>query len=505
MSVPPPRPSRRGAPADDARLPIRAGDKVGEKYVVEGVIGAGGVGVVVSARHTSLDERVAIKFLQTSAMSSEENVSRFSREARALARIRSEHVARVMDFGALPSGAPFMVMEHLDGKDLGALLRAQGKVPIHEAVDQVAQACEAVVEAHAMGIIHRDLKPANLFLTARADGTPIIKVLDFGISKLLGRGESKPDMSMTATASVIGSPLYMSPEQMESPRDAKEATDIWSLGTILYELIAGVPPFEAATLPALCARICTGAPTPISSRFPDGSNTVPRGLDLAIMACLERDVSKRPPSVAALARRISQFGTVEALRCAERAERVAIQAGLPLDPPPDDTTLPEPLYDGDEKTEVSDPTQERTTSGSVSQRLPEAVSFHPKPRRIQGRSRLIVAMVAVLFVGTLLGTLLTQMKAPTPPPISRLGRVYVREIALLAIPSTPGIPAPPTTKASPADPLPPLPASAPTPTTSSSASAAPVVKPTRPLGRPTPPPTANATAKPPTDNVLMER
>ncbi|MFO0615049.1 MAG: protein kinase [Polyangiaceae bacterium] len=504
MSVPPPRPSRRGAAAaDDARLPIRPGDKVGEKYVVEGVIGAGGVGVVVSARHTSLDERVAIKFLQTSAMSSEENVSRFSREARALARIRSEHVARVMDFGALPSGAPYMVMEHLEGKDLGALLRSQGKVPVHEAVDHVAQACEAVVEAHAMGIIHRDLKPANLFLTARADGTPIIKVLDFGISKLLGRGEAAPDMSMTATASVIGSPLYMSPEQMESPRDAKEATDIWSLGTILYELIAGVPPFEAATLPALCARICTGSPTPIADRFPDAPNTVPRGLEQAIMACLERDVTKRPPSVAALVRRISQFGTVEALRCAERAERVAIQAGLPLGPASDeDTTLPDP-EDVEEKTEVIGALSERSTTAS--QRLPEAVSFYPKPRRAQSRSRLIVAMVAVLFVGTLLGTLITQLKAPTPPPVTRLGRVYIREIALLALSSPAPVP-PPTLPAMATEtaPSPPVAVTSAAPSASVPASAAPVARPSRPSPR-VPAPTPPVSANPPTDNVLLER
>ena len=178
MRAPPPSSSSR--PDEEPRLPIRPGDVVNDKYVVEGVIGTGGVGVIVSARHTKLDERVAIKFLQSSAMQNAETVSRFDREAKALARIKSEHVARVMDFGALPSGAPFLVLEHLDGLDLSELLKRDKRVPVTTAVDYVVQACEAVAEAHSIGIVHRDLKPANLFLTKRADGTGTIKVLDSG-------------------------------------------------------------------------------------------------------------------------------------------------------------------------------------------------------------------------------------------------------------------------------------------------------------------------------------
>ena len=311
-------------------LPIRAGDLVGESYVVEGVIGAGGVGVVVSARHTKLGERVAIKFVQTSAQS-EENLSRFEREARAASRIRSEHVARVMDFGSLPGGAPYMVLEHLEGVDLGALLKERGRISFRRAVDYVAHACEGVAEAHALGIVHRDLKPANLFLAKRPDGSDIVKVLDFGISKLLVNNEGRADFAVTQASSVIGSPLYMSPEQMESPRDAKMPSDIWSLGVILYELIAGGPPFEAATMPLLCAKICCGEPTALSQRFATGAlpgtsgelyPPPPPELEAAIMRCLQRDPSMRPASVAELVRSIAPFGSAAAQISAERLGRL---------------------------------------------------------------------------------------------------------------------------------------------------------------------------------------
>lgn len=323
------KPLESGIPA----LPIRPGDVIGEKYVVEKVIGAGGVGVVVSARHTKLDERVAIKFVQTSAQSLE-NLSRFEREARAASRIRSEHVARVMDFGSLPTGAPFMVLEHLDGVDLGALLKDKGRIPYHRAVDYLAHAAEGVAEAHALGIVHRDLKPANLFLTKRPDGSEIVKVLDFGISKLL-ENEGRADLAVTQASSIMGSPLYMSPEQMESPRDAKMPSDIWSLGVILYELITGGPPFEAATMPLLCAQICCGLPTPMGERFNRGSVPGSSGalyppppplLEAAVMRCLERDPSKRPATVADLVRSIAPFGSAAAQISSERLARIDTSA-----------------------------------------------------------------------------------------------------------------------------------------------------------------------------------
>src|SRR6185369_9371107 len=170
-------------PAESDGTP-REGDVVAGKYRVERVLGKGGMGVVVAAEHTVLRQKVAIKFLLPEAMQRKGAAERFEREARAASAIQNEHVARVTDVGVLETGAPYMVMEYLTGKDLGELIRERGKLPIPEAVDYLLQASEAIAEAHALGIIHRDLKPANLFVTTRPDGTPLVKVLDFGLSKV---------------------------------------------------------------------------------------------------------------------------------------------------------------------------------------------------------------------------------------------------------------------------------------------------------------------------------
>src|SRR5262245_61121816 len=162
---------------------VKPGDMVAGKYLVDRLLGVGGMGFVVAATHAQLDQRVAIKFLLPSVMAHRETVERFQREARAAAKIKSEHVVRVSDFGALPSGLPFIVMEFLEGRDLSDTLAVRGPLPIALAVDYLLEACEALAEAHAAGIIHRDLKPSNLFLARAADSTENVKVLDFGISK----------------------------------------------------------------------------------------------------------------------------------------------------------------------------------------------------------------------------------------------------------------------------------------------------------------------------------
>ncbi|MEZ4313007.1 MAG: serine/threonine-protein kinase [Polyangiaceae bacterium] len=230
----------------------RPGDILNGKYRVDKVLGAGGMGVVVAATHLHLEEKVAIKFLLPDAAKSKDVVERFKREGKAAVKIKSEHVARVSDVGELDNGAPFMVMEFLQGQDLSEMVETQGALPVAAAIEYVLQACEALAEAHALGIVHRDLKPANLFLSHRADGSPCIKVLDFGISKILSSVSSP---GMTKTTAVMGSPLYMSPEQMKSSKDVDHRTDIWSLGAILYELLSGNPPFIADTMPQLCLMI----------------------------------------------------------------------------------------------------------------------------------------------------------------------------------------------------------------------------------------------------------
>jgi serine/threonine-protein kinase len=300
--------------------PVHEGDVLDGKYRVERVLGVGGMGIVVAATHLQLDQRVALKFLLPAALGNPEVVARFAREARAAVRIQSEHVARVIDVGTLTTGSPYMVMEYLEGGDLAATLEARGVLPVIEAVTYVLQACEAIAEAHALGVVHRDLKPANLFLARRSGRDPLIKVLDFGISKTTDPAVS----GLTQTATVMGSPLYMSPEQMMSSRDVDLRTDIWSLGVILYELLVGEAPFMAETM-AQIVFLVTGRDAPsISEKRPD----VAPGLAKVVQRCLRRSPEERFANVAELARALVPFGSSRADVSFERISRVLGTAGV---------------------------------------------------------------------------------------------------------------------------------------------------------------------------------
>jgi serine/threonine protein kinase len=307
-------------------LPLLAG-----KYRIERVLGQGGMGVVVAAMHTALDERVAIKLLLPDALANPETVARFQREARAAVRIKSEHVARVTDVGAvdpaalalqpalgipLAPGAPFMVMEYLEGQDLAAVLRAAGPLSVADAVLYVAQAIEAIAEAHSIGIVHRDLKPSNLFLTRRPDGTPLVKVLDFGISKAAMPGTL--DGAVTTTSAVLGSPMYMAPEQMIASREVDSRTDVWALGVVLYQLLTGRGPFNGTTMTELCARILQEPHSPVRASRAD----VPVEIEAVVSRCLEKDRTRRFASVADLAEALAPFGGQAAALSAERARRL---------------------------------------------------------------------------------------------------------------------------------------------------------------------------------------
>ncbi len=261
---------------------VRVGDVIAGKYRVDRLLGVGGMGVVVAAHHLQLDEKVAIKLLRPEAMTTPEAVARFDREARAAVKIKSEHVARIIDVGRLDSGAPFMVMEYLEGTDLAGWLAQHGRLPIDQAVEFVLQACEAIAEAHALGIVHRDLKPANLFCVRRMDGSQSIKVLDFGISKVTGATTGQQPMAMTRTQAVMGSPLYMSPEQLESSKGVDARADIWALGIILYELVTGAVPFQSEMLTELVIRIVASPPPPPRTMRQD----VPPALENVILRCL---------------------------------------------------------------------------------------------------------------------------------------------------------------------------------------------------------------------------
>ena len=290
------------------------GDVLAGKFRIEKVLGRGGMGVVVAATHLQLDERVALKFLLPEALNHREAVARFEREARAAVKIKSEHVARVTDVGVMDNGSPYMVMEFLNGMDLGQYLEQQGPLPIDEAIHYLLQACEAIAEAHSLGIVHRDLKPANLFRILRADGTPSIKVLDFGISKVTTGQEA----SMTQTSSMMGSPYYMSPEQMTSSKNVDQRTDVWALGIILHELLTGKVPYEGETIPEVCAKVLQVAPPDLQ----DFRKDAPWELQTVITRALAKKREDRYQNVAELSHALMAYGTSESSRSVDRISRV---------------------------------------------------------------------------------------------------------------------------------------------------------------------------------------
>ncbi len=303
---------------------VKEGDILAGKYRVETVLGVGGMGVVVAARHIQLDTKVALKFLLPTMLGNGEAVSRFAREARAAVKITSEHVARVLDVGALDNGAPYLVMEFLEGGDLAGWLRQRGALPSEQAVEFVLQACVAVADAHGLGIVHRDLKPANLFCVRRSDGQLIVKVLDFGISKLTESSGPDSGMSMTRTSSVLGSPLYMSPEQMQTPKDVDAKTDIWALGVILYEFLTGRVPFGGETIAEIAVKAATQPPPPMRLHRPDA----PPGIEAVILRCLEKDRRNRYRNVAELALALVDFGPRRARASVERISGIIQASGL---------------------------------------------------------------------------------------------------------------------------------------------------------------------------------
>jgi serine/threonine-protein kinase len=269
------------------------------KYRIEGLLGRGGMGSVYSAFHEDLRHRVAIKILHSGDAAS---AGRLIREAQITARLGGVHVPRIFDLGRVPGGAPYIVMEYLIGEDLAQVL-ARGPVSPSEAVDYVLQACVVLGPAHAAGVVHRDLKPANLYLAAQEGGPSVLKVLDFGISKGGFQEDAVEAQSLTSTGTLVGSPLYMSPEQIRASKDVDARSDVWSLGVILHELVTGERPFHGDTLSALAVAIATEAPSRPSALCPG----VAPGLELAILRCLEKERAARFPSVASLSQAIAPF------------------------------------------------------------------------------------------------------------------------------------------------------------------------------------------------------
>ncbi|MBL8611131.1 MAG: serine/threonine protein kinase [Myxococcales bacterium] len=300
---------------------IRPGEVLAGKYEVQRVLGAGGMGYVVAARHMQLDQIVAMKFIRGNVLESDEAKKRFVREAKASARLKSEHVARVFDVGTLESGDPYMVMEYLEGADLAVIAKERGALPVGEAVEYVLQACEALAEAHGQGIIHRDIKLANLFVTRGPTGMPLVKLLDFGISKVNPFAETNLDM--TTTSAMLGSPRFMSPEQMKDPRTVDPRSDLWSLGVVLYRLLAGRGPFEADNLARLFTMVMNEPVAP-----PDGFVPLPPGLGAVVMRCLEKDRERRFLNVAELAAALAPY-SLAPNRAFAVAEGIAMVLAVP--------------------------------------------------------------------------------------------------------------------------------------------------------------------------------
>jgi serine/threonine-protein kinase len=311
---------------------VAPGRLVVDKYRIERVIGTGGMGVVVEAWHLGFDERVAIKFLMPQAGTDDEALARFEREARAAFKIKSEHVCRVIDVGKLDARTggsservPFMVMEYLEGRDLGEILTARKGLAIEDAVDWILQACEAVAEAHVAGIVHRDLKPENLFLTHRADGTPCIKVLDFGLSKIQSAAGTVPrERALTAVRQVMGTPQYMSPEQWMSAAEVGPAADIWALGVILFELVTGVQPFDKEQVAQLCHQVLHAEPEPLAKLRPEAA----AGLEQVILRCLRKNPVDRWANVAELAVALHPYGPARSRASVRRVAGVFKRVGV---------------------------------------------------------------------------------------------------------------------------------------------------------------------------------
>jgi serine/threonine protein kinase len=302
-------PSRREGPPEwpapdslgaDADLPLLLGETLAEKYVLEDVLGTGGMGVVCRALHVELEQLVAVKFLRKRFAQERTVVARFLEEARAAAALRSDHAVRVMDVGQTSSGIPYYVMEHLEGTDLETLLVREGPLRITRALDYVRQACAALHEAHALGIVHRDIKPENLFLATRNSEKSVLKVVDFGIAKRLDPARAKV---VTGPQDHLGSPCYMSPEQMWTPRSVDTRTDVWSLGVVLYQLLTCRLPFDGESVSEVFARVASAEFTPVSALRPD----VDPYLDAIVRRCLEKSLDLRYGSVDALADDLERY------------------------------------------------------------------------------------------------------------------------------------------------------------------------------------------------------
>jgi eukaryotic-like serine/threonine-protein kinase len=366
---------------------IELGAIIAGKYRVERILGRGGMGFVLQAFHEQLGESVAIKFMVPELATDPDAVARFLREARAAFRIRSEHVARVLDVGE-HGGSPFIVMELLSGRDLATEI-TERFVPSTEAVTFMLQICEALAAAHALGIVHRDLKPSNLFLTRKSDGAPLIKVLDFGISKALDDPNVAPVDSLTMSHRLLGSPHYMSPEQARAPKSADARSDIWSLGVVLYELVLGERPFRGETAVAILASLLSDVVPELNA---EQRRKMPDPLMAVILRCLKRDPEQRFADVTEFARALLPMASPHSELVVARIESIARATPVPNTPPaesPADT-----LKHTHGSTLVSG---RSSLAGATSTHLLDSQGIPILQRRFGAKALALLGVIAALF------------------------------------------------------------------------------------------------------------
>jgi serine/threonine-protein kinase len=459
-------------------MDLSAGQLVADKYRIDGVIGAGGMGVVLAATHLDLDQLVAIKVLRDA---SEEAIARFQREARMIVRLKSVHVARVFDVGVLDDDTPYFVMERLEGEDLAKMLEKKGPLPVEQAVDYVLEACEAVAEAHTLGMVHRDLKPANLYVARGPGGTGSVKVLDFGISKAV-QDANQPVGELTNEGVAMGSPGYMSPEQIQSTRDVDARADIYSLGAILYRLTSGQTPHKGETLMSILASM---ASTPL--RPLDAIAKVPPDFAKVVARCLDQDRDARPKTIADVAVDIAPFGT---RRSAASLEQILATMGVVKHPSSSKRASAPALTEDAETTpragvEVEQvPTLTATVLAPLTPPVPVIPQAHistdRRPRAKRPNPNIVPLGLAGVFV-IAIGYVALRSPTPRPPPPPAIA-------ASQAVP-TPLVTAdPPSSVVELAPPAP------------SSVDTTPKTQPKR-HGRPAPPPPAPKKPPPPSDNL----
>lgn len=342
------------------------------------------MGQVFRARHRQLKRLVAIKLLSQDLADSEA-VARFLREARAVARIGSPHVAHVMDADVLPNGQPFIVMEYLQGRDLGAWIAGSGRLPVAQAVDFILQALEAIAEAHAQQIVHRDIKPANLFATRTAAGDALIKVLDFGLAKTSPTFDTLSP-GITERGAVLGTPSYMSPEQFMDAQDADVRSDVWALGATLFELLTGTPPFTGGSLPAVYRAVMQRPVPTLRSLIPD----LPEGLEEVVATCLTREPEQRYEDVAALAAALKPWAGAGAAARAEHIRRI-------LSRPPEPAVEVSASLDT-QKTVAAPGAVSRTVAASRAW----SVALIRKPRVVAGSAIVLGLTVVAVISATML-------------------------------------------------------------------------------------------------------